>query len=140
MTQKKPNLFTLATSLLNFEYTYMSFSTRKENEYSIHHEYSKTIKEADTSCVSAIMNYILEDGNPFEYEKKELAGLKINIFTRLSRCPMRCKSDRTNVHHKMFKMDHANPKSFFQKNRLFNKLISKSKVNRRNIFSGKNAS
>lgn len=50
----------------------MSFSTRKEDGYSIHHEYSKAITEADISCVSAIMNYILEDGNPFEYEKKRV--------------------------------------------------------------------
>ena len=55
----------------------MSFSTRKEDGYSIHHEYSKAITEADISCVSAIMNYILEDGNPFEYEKKSCQTLKL---------------------------------------------------------------
>ena len=48
----------------------MSFSTGEEDEYSIHHEYSKAITEADINCVSAIMNYILERGNLFEYEKK----------------------------------------------------------------------
>ena len=49
----------------------MSFSTGEEDEYSIHHEYSKAITEADINCVSAIMNYILERGNLFEYEKKK---------------------------------------------------------------------
>ena len=48
----------------------MSFSAGEEDKYSLHHEYSKAITEADTSCVSAITNYILECGNPFEYEKK----------------------------------------------------------------------
>ena len=36
-------------------------------------------------------------------------------------------------------MDHPNQKSYFQKNRLFHKLISKNDVNIGNIFSGKNA-
>ena len=36
-------------------------------------------------------------------------------------------------------MDHPNQKSYFQKNRLFHKLISKNNVNIGNIFSGKNA-
>ena len=49
----------------------MSFSTGEEDEYSIHHEYSKAITKADINCVSAIMNYILERGNLFEYEKKK---------------------------------------------------------------------
>ena len=50
----------------------MSFSTEEKDEYSIHHEYSKAITEVDINCVSAIMNYILEHGNPFEYEKKRI--------------------------------------------------------------------
>ena len=36
-------------------------------------------------------------------------------------------------------MDHPNQKSYFQKNRLFHKFISKNNVNIGNIFSGKNA-
>ena len=35
-------------------------------------------------------------------------------------------------------MDRPNPKLFFQKNRLLNKMISKNQ-NRRNTFTGKNA-
>ena len=34
-------------------------------------------------------------------------------------------------------MDSPNPKLFFQKNHLHNKMISKNQVNRRNIFTGK---
>ena len=36
-------------------------------------------------------------------------------------------------------MDRPNPKLFFQKNRLINKMIPKNQVNRRNIFTGKNS-
>ena len=56
---KKPNLFTLATLLLNFQYTYVSVSIGEEDEYSIHQGYCKAITEADINCFSAIMNYIL---------------------------------------------------------------------------------
>ena len=35
-------------------------------------------------------------------------------------------------------MDRRNQKLFFQKNHLLNKMISKNKVHRRNIFTGKN--
>ena len=38
------------------------------------------------------------------------------ILTHLSRCLMWCKSGQTYVWHKIFKMDHPNPKLFFQKN------------------------
>ena len=48
---------------------YKPFSTGEEDEYSIHQEYSKMITKTDINCVSAIMNYIRERGNPFEYEK-----------------------------------------------------------------------
>ena len=52
---------------------------------------------------------------------------------------MQSKSGRTYARNKIFKMDRPNLKSFFQKNRLLNKMFSKNQVNRRNIFPGKNA-
>ena len=52
---------------------------------------------------------------------------------------MRCKSGRTYVRHKIFKMDRPNLKLLFQKNRLLNKMILKNQVNRGNIFTRKNA-
>ena len=36
-------------------------------------------------------------------------------------------------------MDRPNPKLFFQKNRLLSNMISKDQVNRRDIFTEKNA-
>ena len=55
------------------------------------------------------------------------AGLKI-FFTRLSRCPMQ---------HKMFKMDHPNPKLFFQKNCLLEKMISTKSSKQKKHFHWK---
>ena len=50
---------------------------------------------------------------------------------------MWCKSGRTYVRHKIFRMDRTNPKLFFQKNCLLSN-ISKNQVNRRNFLIGKN--
>ena len=51
---------------------------------------------------------------------------------------IQCKSGRTYVRQKTFKMDSLNLELFFQKNRLLNKMISKNQVNRRNILTEKN--
>ena len=69
---------------------------------------------------------------------KHLASKWI-FFTRVSRCPMWCKSGRTYVRHKISKIDRPNRKLFFQKNRLLFKMMSKNQVNRRNIFTKKHA-
>ena len=55
------------------------------------------------------------------------------------RCSMWCKSGRTYVRHKIFRIDRPNSKLFFQKNRLLSNMMSKNQVNRRNIFTEKNA-
>ena len=49
---------------------------------------------------------------------------------------MRCKSGWAYVRHKIFKMDRPKPKSIKS---FAQQMISKIQVNRRNIFTGKNA-
>ena len=41
-------------------------SLNEEDEYSLHHEFSKSITEADENCVSLVIDYILKRCNPFE--------------------------------------------------------------------------
>ena len=38
----------------------------EENEYSLHHELSTTLTEADEECVEQIVNYIAVRNNPFD--------------------------------------------------------------------------
>ena len=52
---------------------------------------------------------------------------------------MRCKSGRTFVRHKIFKMDLPKPKSEKSEKSFAQQMISKKQVNRRNNFTGKNA-
>ena len=52
---------------------------------------------------------------------------------------MRCKSVRTYVRPKIFKIDYLNRKLFTQKSRFLNKIISKNQGNRVNISTEKNA-
>ena len=49
---------------------------------------------------------------------------------------MRCKSGWAYVRHKIFKIDRPKPKS---EKSFAQQMISKIQVNRRNIFTGKNA-
>ena len=60
------------------------------------------------------------------------------FFTALSRCPMRCKSGRTYVRHKIFKMDRPKPKSEKSETLFARQIISKNQVNRINICTGMN--
>ena len=67
----------------------------------------------------------------FCWHLRPSTGFKINIFYPSVKMPhaMKICSD-IYVRHKTFRMDLPNPKLFFQKNRLFNKIISKNQVNR----------
>ena len=38
----------------------------EDNEYTVHHEFSQTLTEADEECVEQIVTYIAERNNPFD--------------------------------------------------------------------------
>ena len=54
-------------------------SVDENDEYSLHHEFSKSITEADETCVSQIIEYIRERFNPFETEEE--SGI-VNIVAK----------------------------------------------------------
>ena len=65
---------------------YISFlrhwcSVNENDEYSLHHEFSKSITEADETCVSQITEYIRERFNPFSTEgESEIVNIVTKTF------------------------------------------------------------
>ena len=41
----------------------------ENDEYTLRHEFSPSLTEADEQCVSLLMEYILQRGNPFNVGK-----------------------------------------------------------------------
>ena len=50
----------------------------EDDEYTLHHEFSRSLTEIDTRCIAFIMGYLLQRRNPFDVDKP--IGL-INIST-----------------------------------------------------------
>ena len=59
----------------NSQIFYMIILLTTNDQYSLHHKFSQTITKFDENCVNQILDFVLQRGNPFNIDSKQVKNI-----------------------------------------------------------------